>query len=258
MSRIIISKIVNRLQYNGVQTVKNTISIMTIEHIISMVAPHYCAICDVAGKPLCEACLNEFIEARKPTCHLCNLATDGTLFCVSCLARKPLANAWSVSNYEQLLKSIIQQYKFEHRRCTFKPLAELLHQILPQFPSETLVTYVPTAPNRVRQRGFDHAKLIAKELARIRKLRLAAPLNRTNNSRQVGASRAERIKQAKSLFNVKNQAVEPLPYLLIDDVMTTGATIDAAANLLLQAGATRVYAAVVTNETLQKPKHGTI
>jgi ComF family protein len=221
-------------------------TIMTIEQVIAILAPHYCEVCGAPGNVLCPACADEIIEAQNFTCHLCNITTLGALFCGSCLAAKPFQNAWSIGKYNDVLKCIIQRYKFDYARNAAEPLSGLFHRCLPQFSPEMLVTYVPTAPGRIRERGFDHARLLAELFAHHRGLKVSEALVRTNSTRQVGSSRSERLRQAKMLFKPKN--VKPLPYLLIDDVTTTGATIDAAAELLKGAGAKVVYVAVAANQ----------
>jgi ComF family protein len=218
---------------------------MTIESIIATVAPHYCVVCGQAKSLLCEGCTAELLESQKPVCHHCKSATDGTLYCRVCVAQKPHENAWYTSAYDDVMKSLIQRYKFDHARDGAKQLASLLHYTLPQLPDDTRVTYVPTAAGRIRERGFDHAKLLAKKLADIRGMEVVDVLERIGNDRQVGASREKRLEQAKKLFTAKD--VQPLTYLLIDDVVTTGATIDTAAGLLKDAGAEAVYVGVVAH-----------
>jgi ComF family protein len=218
---------------------------MTIESIIATVAPHYCVVCGQAKNLLCEGCMVELLESQKPVCHYCKSATDGTLYCRICVAQKPFENAWYTSAYDDVMKYLIQRYKFDHARSGAKSLASLLHHTLPQLPPDIQVTYVPTASGRIRERGFDHAKLLARKLADIRGFEAVDTLERTGNDRQVGASREKRLEQAEKLFAARD--VQPLTYLLIDDVVTTGATIDTAAGLLMKAGAQAVYVGVVAH-----------
>jgi predicted amidophosphoribosyltransferase len=108
-----------------------------------------------------------------------------------------------------------------------------------------LIAYVPTAPQRVRERGYDQAALIAKELAIRSKLPYHTLLARTGTQRQLGQQRAVRKEQMTGAFRSLDKIdLQDKHVLLIDDVLTTGATCEAAARALRQAGAKRVSAAV--------------
>lgn len=108
-----------------------------------------------------------------------------------------------------------------------------------------LAVHVPTALSRARHRGFDHSKLLAKSIARSAKLDYSDLLGRTGNTRQVGASKAVRLGQAKGQYYIKNQKkAAGRNILLVDDVVTTGATLKECANILRKAGAKRVDALV--------------
>ncbi|HSX33041.1 MAG TPA: phosphoribosyltransferase family protein [Candidatus Saccharimonadales bacterium] len=111
--------------------------------------------------------------------------------------------------------------------------------------TEYIITHVPTAPSRVRQRGYDQAELIARALAR----RLDWPhrtlLARTNAARQLGQTRSVRLQQLHQAFRVLSpETVGRQPILLVDDVLTTGSTCEAAAAALRAAGAAHVSAAI--------------
>jgi len=108
-----------------------------------------------------------------------------------------------------------------------------------------LIVPVPTATGRVRERGFDHAALLARQVAKDLGLPVSRPLGRLGQSRQVGAKRPQRQIQMADKIWVKNRgAVAGQQILLIDDVVTTGATLKEASKVLRQVGATRVDALI--------------
>jgi ComF family protein len=108
-----------------------------------------------------------------------------------------------------------------------------------------LIVPVPTASSRARQRGFDHSALLARLLARQLSMRYAPAMMRLGQNRQVGKTRAERIRQAEGRYIVKNSKdISGRNILLIDDVVTTGATLAAATKALRHAGAKRIDALV--------------
>lgn len=159
--------------------------------------------------------------------------------------------AYSVGSYRDELKALIYNYKFERQRAGALILARLLDAITPQLPSHTIVGAVPTAPQRIRRRGYDHAELIAKQFARQRQLPYQALLVRTSAAQQHGATKRQRAEQAKSMFKARSSLDEARVYVLIDDIVTTGATVRAAARQLHQAGASTVIVLTIANHVLE-------
>lgn len=117
--------------------------------------------------------------------------------------------------------------------------------LLPQFEPGFIIVPVPTATSRVRQRGYDQATVLARRLARKQRLPYARLLARLGQAHQVGAGRAERVSHLKDAFRAIRVAhIQGAHILLIDDVCTTGATLESAARTLRAAGAKRVDALV--------------
>ena len=122
-------------------------------------------------------------------------------------------------------------------------VAELIDVVVPH--QNWLVVPLPTAPQRARQRGFDHANLIAKEFAKLRNISSSHALLRASNTRQVGTKKAERWRQTKDIFLINQiDLLRGATVLLIDDIVTTGASLSEAAKTLKKAGAKSVSAAV--------------
>ncbi len=167
--------------------------------------------------------------------------------CSLCI--RSYSRSWAVGERSDVLLQLLDGYKFGHERGSARVLASLLDEILPHFPSEVVITYIPTSSKHIRERGFDHAKLLAKELAQLRGMKCEATLVRRSNERQLGASRKVRQDQARRAFTAKKQ-VQDTTYLLIDDIFTTGATVSAAASLLRVSGANDVWVAVIARQPL--------
>jgi ComF family protein len=148
------------------------------------------------------------------------------------------------------LQRLIGLYKFERLQAANRSLSDLLLNIVPELPAQTIVVPVPTVSSHIRERGYDHMLLIARRFAVSRHLRLAKALGRTTDTKQRQASARQRIAQAKAAFEVTEDIVTGVPYLLIDDVMTTGATIKYAVQALKRAGATQVWVAVIARQPL--------
>jgi ComF family protein len=109
--------------------------------------------------------------------------------------------------------------------------------------SDYSIVPVPTATGRVRQRGFGHSELLAKQISYRLKLPYRPLLRRLGQSRQLGATREIRLKQLDGRFAVRSvDSVRNKNVLLVDDVLTTGGTLIAATKALRAAGAGRVDA----------------
>lgn len=144
------------------------------------------------------------------------------------------------SRREGELAQILSAYKFQPARAHSKVLGELLDASLPLLPHNARIVPIPTASTHTRQRGFDHLALLARQLAKSRKLPIDPVLERRHNHRQVGASRVQRFSQAKNAFSCSRQLSKTTPYIIFDDVTTTGATLSSAYDVLKKAGAQNI------------------
>jgi competence protein ComFC len=148
--------------------------------------------------------------------------------------------AWAAP-YEGVARELIAALKFRARLTLVRPLAAAIAAALPPIGAEWSVVAVPAAPGRRRRRGFDPAELLAAALAAALGLELAAPLRRSNGPRQVGRRRRERLAAPPGFRAV---VTGPRRALLVDDVLTTGATLRSCALALRVAGCVETRGAV--------------
>jgi ComF family protein len=137
--------------------------------------------------------------------------------------------------------------KFDCKRQAAEPIAQIMTELLQNLPTQIkyILTPLPTASSRIRQRGFDHSQLITKYLAKYLELKPQSLLGRKSNVRQLGSSRSKRFEQTEQEFYIKdNKFIKDSTILLVDDVVTTGASLSGAARVLLNAGAKQVHAIV--------------
>lgn len=132
--------------------------------------------------------------------------------------------------------------KYERMRALARPLGRILARNLPRDLAFDAIVPVPIHWRKLLVRGFNQSRLLASELARRTGIPVESPLQRAKHSApQVGMSRAQRRRNVIGAFSVRKAAsVEGRRYLLIDDVFTTGSTVNAAARALKKAGAARV------------------
>ena len=153
--------------------------------------------------------------------------------------------------YEGQLRELIGLLKYKRAREVGRQLGVGLAAKLPYLDAETLVVPVPTAPKRVRRRGYDQAQILARSLAAEKNLSVVNVLIRTTQDDQIGKRRNERLVQMNKAFEVKKNNLAGKTVLLVDDVLTTGATLESAARLLRQNGAVHVDAVVVARHLLK-------
>lgn len=209
--------------------------------MLGVIAPHECVGCLAEGALLCANCRTGLAPVLS-SCYRCQAITDDFRTCTHCRAA-PLKAVAVVTTYTDIAKDLVWRLKFERARAAAGDIAQSMH--LPAHTAETLLVHIPTATNRVRQRGYDQARLIAHHLACRYALQTAPALARLGQQRQVGMKRQTRQQQLQQAFCVPRPAsVAGKHIILIDDVLTTGATLEAAAAALKQAGARRVDAAV--------------
>lgn len=220
-----------------------------IDALLSYVAPHHCSGCDISGTLLCDNCKYDIISEPFLQCAACGKNTAGRNgLCSQC--RVPYARAWCVSARRDQLQRLIGNFKFTNAKSAAAPLAELLHKHLPELPADTIIVPVPTANSHIRQRGYDHMLLVARRLGKLRQLPVDTSLIRVTDTKQRSASARQRDVNAKSAFACPSILDANAHYLLIDDVITTGATVKYATLALQDAGAKTVWVASISRQPL--------
>ena len=221
-----------------------------LEKFISVIAPHRCILCSKENNVLCVACFPEVFDDPCQSCYLCDIPTIEAKPCPTCRLKTNISHIWLAGTYDGPRRELIKRYKFDRCRSAYETLAEALDSTLPYF-EDIIVVPIPTAAPHIRIRGYDHAALMARELARRRGWRYEPALRRRHALRQVGASKAQRTRQAGTAFElVGARKLHGARVLLIDDVVTSGATMTAAAHVIATAKPQDIMAAAVAKQTL--------
>lgn len=219
--------------------------------------PKLCLGCQKEGSYLCQDCLS-LLEISKSQFCLCKepkrIPQAGK--CPNCRSRK-LSGLFAALPYQNpLLQKLIKQLKYEpHLKELAKTLASLIithFQILEKSPTEIgkgkILVPLPLAKRKLRKRGFNQAEEIARELAKIWKIPLISDclVKIKETLAQVDLSENQREENIKGAFLVKNKnKIRGKKILLVDDVYTSGATMEEAAKVLIEAGAKEVWGVVV-------------
>ena len=228
-----------------------------------LVFPPHCQVCGGFSRlPLCESCRAALEAIREPLCECCGRPFDphaaARPSCADCApGRRRLAGARSFGLHVGRLREAVNALKFRGRLRLARPLGGLLCEVVRAQPPLALpldrrpdgIVPVPLHPARRRERGFDQAELLAATVSAATGIPLREGLLvRTRyTDPQVGLGPGERRKNVAGAFALRY----PLPtreprILLVDDVYTTGATLEECARTLDPKRAGKVYAVTVT------------
>lgn len=230
-----------------------------VDAIISVIFPAPCRICGFvltrAGTlPICEACFQSLRPLNGPVCACCGrpLASEVALDALmpKCFACRRDVYAFkcarSFGPYTDQMVRAIGIMKYERLTQLGRWFAQRLHSVAREntaLREVDVVVPVPLHPGRLRERGYNQAELIAKPLARWMRLPLSSHLLVRTKPRpsRLLLSRRERWLTVRGAYEIrKGTRVDNLRILLIDDVFTTGATLDACSRALRRAGAKSV------------------
>ncbi len=211
-----------------------------------------CDICGIEifnGDNLCEKCRDTVKINNELTCPVCGRKTLSSRLCLECKAQPPLYDkAVSPLVYSGGAQKLIA--KFKHGQPYLKKyLARLMYAKSVSLTDAEAVCFVPMTRAAERDRGYNQSFLLAQELSEKMKLPLLkdAVKKIKKSASQKSLSRKERAENLKACFEADKSAVEGKTLILVDDVLTTGATADAVSAELKKCGAKKVYLVTVAS-----------
>ncbi|MDP2729374.1 MAG: ComF family protein [Dehalococcoidales bacterium] len=215
--------------------------------------PQWCLGCGKEGVLICSSCCISLPRLIPPLCPRCGRPQPSGILCPGCVSwQAKIEGIRSPYRFDGVIRQAIYQLKYRNLRVVAAPLARLLDNYLSSnsVPGEVLVP-VPLHRKRLRERGYNQSALLAKELSKLSKLpvvddclireRQATPQARTKSA-------AERQDNVTGAFACRSSQLQDRQVLLIDDVATSGATLDACAEALKEAGAASVWGLVLARE----------
>ncbi len=205
--------------------------------------PTQCALCGTGGVALCDVCADSLPRADGVRCDRCWTPVSGDTLCSHCLAvPAAFSSIRAAFVMEDGARRLAHELKYQGLSSLAAPMASLMAPMLLPVQSEVVIP-VPLHSSRERARGFNQSAELARHLVRtagaacdgraLRRIRNTEPLAKTMH-------RDERRAIVAGAFAARRERVEGRRILLVDDVVTTGATLDACARALLDAGATGV------------------
>jgi ComF family protein len=228
-----------------------------LEAAVSLLYPPVCTICGRSirgGEYLCNQCESKAVRIVAPFCHQCSEPFEGSITsaftCANCAHREIHFDA-AVAAYRGrgIVRQVIHEFKYDRQIHLRHLVARWLRAALDDERLRgrrfKLIVPVPLHPARQRERGFNQATLLAELVGAQSSIPVKALLERIRyTNTQTALDRAERMENLHNAFRLrKNADVRGLRVLLVDDVLTTGSTLNECARVLKRAGALSVHAA---------------
>ncbi|MBI4302201.1 MAG: ComF family protein [Chloroflexi bacterium] len=219
---------------------------------LDLLFPPRCVSCGQEGALICSTCIASFIPIRPPLCSHCGLPHPEGGRCPVCAEKLgPLDGLRSLFTFEGVMRQAIHSFKYQNLKGLAPTLGQLLFNYWKANPLPAqVVVPVPLHQHRLRYRGYNQSALLAQELGQLTSLPVVdkALLRTTNTPPQAQATTAaQRRSNIKEAF-LCQKGLEGKAVLLIDDVCTTGATLEACALALKEAGATSVWGLTLARE----------
>jgi len=229
---------------------------ITVSHlwtsILDLFFPPRCAVCKRRGSWFCPRCREQVSYINPPVCVHCGQELVGGTICENCLRdRRNIDGVRATAHFEGPLRQVIHALKYNGVRELASPLGELLYEGFTRYaPPADLVIPVPLHSARLNQRGFNQSVLLAHELAERAHLPVdSRGLVRVRNTpSQIGLGVSDRRRNMQDAFAWRGERLNGQRVLVVDDVCTTGATIEACAAPLYQAGALSVWGLALARE----------
>lgn len=212
--------------------------------LLDLIFPPRCGGCDTPGSLWCDACRADVHPIASRTCARCGQPNVQADLCANCTA-SPLTidSIRSFALFDGSLRHAIHAFKYRRIAALSEPLGDMLTRFWLQSPAPAdAIVPVPLHPARQRERGYNQAELLARQVGRATRL----PVHPNGLQRvratavQMTLNAAARRENVSHAFECDSTAVRSCNVLLVDDVCTTGATLDACAVALKAAGALQV------------------
>ena len=223
------------------------------EVALDFLFPKWCVGCRQRGDFICPVCLNSIVRISAPVCPRCGRPQISDILCPGCVS-------WSAAidgirapfRFDGVIRQAVYELKYHNIRSLALPLARLINDYLMSnpLPGEIMVP-VPLHRKRLRERGYNQSGLLAMELGKLTNLPVVDDclVRQKHTSAQAKtAAVAERHSNVEDAFICSSSDVRGKTVLLIDDVATSGATLNAGATALKAAGASSVWGLALARE----------
>ena len=215
--------------------------------VLDVLFPPSCAACGKLGDRLCPACFAKIQIIQEPICQICGdlLYQQEEIICSRCRSREVAFTAirsWAV--FEDPLQDAIHKLKYHQDRGLGEILAKPLTDLLDKYHWKVnSIVPVPLDKFRHKERGYNQSALLAKPISWETGIPYSESIliREKITRQQVGLSKSEREANMAGAFKADKELAAGKAFLVVDDVITTGSTINACAKALIKAGASKVF-----------------
>ncbi len=214
-----------------------------LPRVLDLLFPPRCFGCHRRDIWLCPDCIAKLPKPVPPLCRFCGKPTGGVARCPDCWRHRPAVDGvHSPYFFDHPLRPAIHHFKYRRAKHLVVPLASLFNVIVDRLPEVDIIVPVPLYPARQRHRGYNQAALLAAELSPTigRPVASDCLVRHRDTPPQIGLSAVERHRNVRNAFRCEGDRVAGARVLILDDVCTTGATLDACAQALKRARAASV------------------
>lgn len=231
------------------------------DFILDLIFPRQCLGCSKENSYLCQECLANIELNKIFYCIICKGSTKYSELCEKCKTSYDLNAVWVVADYNnKLLQDLIHSFKYKYLQEISNTLSSLMiryleqNKILENFDinsSNAIFLPVPLHKKRYLVRGFNQSELLARDLSKKFQIATNNFLKRIKNTQsQVDLKKAERQANVSEAFSVLdiNRLDKNKKVILIDDVVTTGSTLNECARALKNVGFQEIYGLVIAQK----------
>lgn len=214
--------------------------------------PRRCPVCGELpeeGRRICKHCFCRLDFVKEPCCMICGrtVFNETVRLCAECEARPhSFERGCALLCYDDVMRKMVADIKYKNKRSYLEPMGALLclryGEQIRAMEADCLIP-VPLHPRKFRSRGFNQAELLAREIGRHTAIPVCTDLllrvRKTEAQKALGAE--ERIRNLEAAFAVKEREEMPRTAIIVDDIYTTGSTMETCARVLKGAGISRIF-----------------
>lgn len=206
----------------------------TIDRILDYLSPDKCYFCTKNGEAICSECMKNIID------NIGNVIDSNSPY---------IDKEFYIDNRKESdIIKLVDDYKFLPKRNNIYSLTVIIADFLKNTahftdnPNDLILVPCPTSKKHIKQRGFDHILLLVQVLSKTLNIKYQTIIKRKGNYKQLGASKKQRKEQALKSYYLDGDILKDKTYIIVDDIKTTGSTLEAIAKILKDNKASRVWA----------------
>ncbi len=228
--------------------------VKSISSSLEELAPSECLACQQEGPWFCKKCQQQCLAITAPTCAFCDRLSPTGKTCPRCRPLYSLTGCRSQWHYRGPVTTIIKRSKYQSLFAAYaafdQSLVYLFRQLPPRVQKQATLSSVPSRQTTLATRGFNQSEILAQRLSRLTDRPYTALLERSHHSSplQTRLNRQQRLANTQAQFRYPFRSPCPQTVILVDDVITTGATLASCSTVLRQHGAATIWALTLAHD----------